>query len=68
VVTGGGDSVINVWEDVTAEEEEAALAEAEALVEKEQALANLVRKKEYAKVRGDEGSTVKGGGCLKGKK
>jgi len=49
-VTGGGDSVLNVWEDVTKEEEEVALAKAEAMVEKEQALQNSVYRKDYFQV------------------
>ncbi len=49
-VTGGGDSLLNVWEDVTAEVEAVALQEAEALVEKEQALANSVHRKDYRQV------------------
>jgi len=50
VVTGGGDSVLNVWEDVTKEEEEVALARAEAMVEKEQALQNSVYRKDHFQV------------------
>ena len=49
-VTGGGDSVLNVWEDVTKEEEEVALARAEAMVEKEQALQNSVYRKDHFQV------------------
>lgn len=49
-VTGGGDSVLNVWEDVTKEEEEVALLKAEAMVEKEQALQNSVYRKDYFQV------------------
>ena len=49
-MTGGGDSVLNVWEDVTKEEEEVALLKAEAMVEKEQALQNSVYRKDYFQV------------------
>jgi hypothetical protein len=51
VVTGGGDSVLNVWGDVTSEVEEEEIRLAEELVQKEQALANFVYRKDYKKVR-----------------
>ena len=51
VVTGGGDSVLNVWEDVTAQEEEEAIKKAEELVEKEQALHTSLYRKDYRQVR-----------------
>lgn len=51
VVTGGGDSVLNVWSDVTQEVEEEELRKAEELVQKEQALANYIYRKDYKKVR-----------------
>jgi D-ribose pyranose/furanose isomerase RbsD len=50
-VTGGGDSVLNVWGDVTSEVEEEEIRLAEELVQKEQALANFVYRKDYKKVR-----------------
>lgn len=51
VVTGGGDSVLNVWGDVTSEVEEEEIRLAEELVQKEQALANFVYRKDFKKVR-----------------
>lgn len=50
-ITGGSDSMLNFWDDVTVEEEEKALAEAEARVEKEQDLQNSIRRKDYRQVR-----------------
>ncbi|CAM9411585.1 unnamed protein product [Ectocarpus fasciculatus] len=47
VVSGGADSVINVWKDVTAREEEKVIAERENALLKEQELYNRLRNKEY---------------------
>lgn len=42
--------MLNIWEDVTAQEEEESIRRAEALVEKEQALHNSVYRKDYYQV------------------
>eukprot|EP00752_Nemacystus_decipiens_P007443 g6652.t2 len=47
VVSGGADSVINVWRDVTAREEEKVIAERENALLKEQELYNRLRNKDY---------------------
>ncbi|CAM9151466.1 unnamed protein product [Ectocarpus sp. 4 AP-2014] len=47
VVSGGADSVINVWKDVTAREEEKVIAERENALLKEQELYNRLRNKEF---------------------
>ncbi|CAN0422185.1 unnamed protein product, partial [Discosporangium mesarthrocarpum] len=47
VVSGGADSLINVWRDVTVREEEKEIAEREATLLKEQDLQNKVRDKDY---------------------
>jgi len=47
VVTGGADSVINVWDDKTAELEETARQENEGRLLLEQELSNALRNKDY---------------------
>ncbi|KAK9461368.1 WD40-repeat-containing domain protein [Lipomyces oligophaga] len=47
IASGGGDSVITFWEDITEQEIARKAEEAEALVEKEQDLANFIYKKEW---------------------
>ena len=47
MVTGGADSTLVVWRDVTAAEEEKTLGEQEALVLKEQELSNVLRAKDF---------------------
>ncbi|CAM9603348.1 unnamed protein product, partial [Hapterophycus canaliculatus] len=47
VVSGGADSVINVWKDVTAREEEKLIADREITLLKEQELYNRLRNKDY---------------------
>ena len=51
MVTGGSDSVLNVWADVTAEEAEEAMLESEAKLLKQQELYNAMARRDYAKVR-----------------
>lgn len=46
-VTGGGDSVINVWRDVTAEEDEAGVVAAEAAMLQQQDLMNAMAMRDY---------------------
>jgi U3 small nucleolar RNA-associated protein 13 len=47
MVTGGADSTLVIWRDVTAAEEEKTLGEQEALVLKEQELSNVLRAKDF---------------------
>ena len=47
LVSGGGDSVVTFWKDTTEEEARKAAADAEELVEKEQALSNYVHTKDW---------------------
>ena len=49
LVTGGGDSILNVWEDCTKEEDLAGMRQREMMLLKEQELANLVHGKKYGK-------------------
>ncbi|RWS08046.1 transducin beta-like protein 3 [Dinothrombium tinctorium] len=49
IITGSSDSRIVFWKDVTIEEQEEAAAKMEKLVEQEQTLANLMRKKKWKK-------------------
>ncbi len=49
VVSGGADSVINVWRDTTAEEEEVIAKEREEVILQDQELQNCLRASEYAK-------------------
>lgn len=51
VVTGGSDSVLNVWQDCTHQEVESAVREKERLLLLEQDLLNAIRGKQYRKVR-----------------
>lgn len=52
VVTGGSDSVLNVWQDCTQQEVESAVREKERQLLLEQDLLNAMRGKEYRRVRG----------------
>ncbi|CAN0478907.1 unnamed protein product [Ascophyllum nodosum] len=47
VVSGGADSVVNVWKDITAREEKKAIAEKETALPKEQEMSNCLRDKDY---------------------
>lgn len=49
MVSGGGDSVLNVWTDVTAEEEASALKEQQAAELKQQSLFNSMAQRNYRK-------------------
>lgn len=50
LITGGADSTVNVWKDVTVEEQEKAHDLEQERVEKEQKLSNMIRRKDYSKV------------------
>ena len=50
IMTGGSDATLKVWQDTTAEVQEAKLAERERLLLMEQQLANDLREKKYDKV------------------
>jgi U3 small nucleolar RNA-associated protein 13 len=52
VITGGSDSVLNVWKDVSAEDIEEAEAERETFLLQEQELTNLIRQKRYKQAVG----------------
>ena len=49
VVTGGGDSILNVWVDCTSEEDAEEIQKRELMLLKEQELANLVHQKRYGR-------------------
>ena len=49
LITGGGDSILNVWEDCTKEEDLADMKQRELMLLKEQELSNLVHCKKYGR-------------------
>jgi U3 small nucleolar RNA-associated protein 13 len=62
-ITGGADSVINIWGDSTEEEEQAAIAQKEEVLLQEQELLNCMYQQEYSRVGNNKTARTKVQAC-----